>query len=153
MRGHYVIDSESWEAVETYRAEFTPNTRGSVNYYYTNALAALNQQKIEAAKQALNKLMMTPESVERNIQMDQIKAIMLIEEGLENEGIELLKKTAETESALPIDFGPPVIVKPSYELLGDILLEMGKADEAREAYKKQLERTPERRRSLLGMNE
>lgn len=153
MRGHYVVDSKNWEAADMYNAEFTPNTRGSVNYYYTNALAALNQQKMDAAKQALDKLMLTPESVERNIQMDQIKAIMLIEEGLENEGIDLLKKTAEAESALPIDFGPPVIVKPSYELLGDILSEVGKADDAREAYKKQLERTPERRRSLLGLNE
>lgn len=153
MRGHYVVDSKNWEAADMYNAEFTPNMRGSVNYYYTNALAALNQQKMDAAKQALDKLMMTPESVERNIQMDQIKAIMLIEEGLENEGIDLLKKTAEAESALPIDFGPPVIVKPSYELLGDILSEMGKADDAREAYKKQLERTPERRISLLGLNE
>ena len=108
---------------------------------------------MDEAKQALDKLMETPESVERNIQMDQIKAIMLVKEGHQNEGIELLTKTAEVEAGLPIDFGPPVIVKPSYELLGDVLSEMGKYDEANAAYNKQLERTPERRRSLSGLNE
>ncbi len=153
MRGHYVADTKDWKAADSFNAEFTPGTRGAVNYYFTSALAALHLDRMDEAKQALDKLMETPESVERNIQMDQIKAIMLVKEGHQNEGIELLTKTAEVEAGLPIDFGPPVIVKPSYELLGDVLSEMGKYDEANAAYNKQLERTPERRRSLSGLNE
>jgi predicted negative regulator of RcsB-dependent stress response len=93
----------------------------------------------------------TTESVERNIQRDQIKALIMINEGKHDEGLSLLRKTAEREASLPIDFGPPVIVKPSYELLGDVLSEMGSASEAMEAYSKQLERTPERRISLMGL--
>jgi tetratricopeptide (TPR) repeat protein len=153
MRGHYVVDSENWKAADMFNTEFNPGIRGAVNYYYTTALAALNQENMAEAKQALDKLSQTSESVERNIQMDQINALMLVREGKQNEGIELLEKTAEVEAGLPIDFGPPVIVKPSYELLGDILSEMGRFDEANEAYNKQLERTPERRRSLSGLNE
>ena len=82
--------------------------------------------------------------------MDQIKGLLLIEEGNEDQGIELLKKAAVAESELPIDFGPPSIVKPSFELLGDVLLNAERYEEALEAYEKQLDRTPKRRRSVLG---
>ncbi|MFP8489452.1 tetratricopeptide repeat protein [Gracilimonas sp. Q87] len=152
MRGHYVVDSENWKAAEVWSGKFDPNTRGAVNYYYTSALAALKQGKVSLAKKALDNLTQTPRSVERNIQTDQIKALLLMEEGKLSEGLSLLRKTAEVEADLPIDFGPPVIVKPSYELLGEVLSEVGKIIEANEAYEKQLERTPDRRRSLQGLN-
>jgi len=151
MRGHFVVDSEQWEAADTWTGNYDLNTRGAVNYFFTTALAAINQGDISTAKQALNSLSKTTESVERDIQRDQVKALIMIDEGKHDEGLSLLKKTAEREASLPIDFGPPVIVKPSYELLGDVLSEIGSSSEAIEAYRKQLERTPERRVSLMGL--
>jgi tetratricopeptide (TPR) repeat protein len=75
---------------------------------------------------------------------------MLIESGDTEKGLEVLNEAVTAESNLPVDFGPPTIVKPSYELLGDVLSDLGRYDEAMEAYEKQLERTPDRRLSLIG---
>lgn len=153
MRGHQIVDTERWASAENWKANYESGNRAGINYFYTSALAAVKLGDTERSRQFLDKLMDTPESEERNIQMNQIKSLLLIEEGNPQEGLTLLKETVQAESELPLDFGPPTIVKPSYELLADVLLDMGRYREAVEAYEKQLERTPDRRRSLLGMEQ
>lgn len=150
MRGHQVIDAENWDGVDTWTAEYDTDTQGSLNYFYTSAMAALMRGNESAARQNLSKMLELPESAEGNIQADQIKSLLLIEEGNPEEGLQLLREAVAAELELPVDFGPPTIVKPSLELLGDVLLKMEKYGEAVEAYEKQLERTPKRRLSLLG---
>lgn len=150
MRGHQVVDSENWSGVETWTAEYDADTRGSLNYFYTSALAALRMENETTARQHLNSMLKLSQNAERDIQADQIKSLLLIEEGNTEEGLKLLKEAVAAELELPVDFGPPTIVKPSLELLGDVLLEMERYGEAVEAYERQLERTPKRRRSLLG---
>ncbi|MEQ8523883.1 tetratricopeptide repeat protein [Gracilimonas sp.] len=150
MRGHFVVDSEMWVAAEEWKAEYETGNRAGQNYFFTSAFAAIKMGELEKARENLDKLMEVPESPDRNIQMNQIKSLLLIEEGNKDEGFELLKETAVAESELPIDFGPPTIVKPSYELLAEVLMEAGNYEEAIDAYEKQLERTPKRRKSWLG---
>ncbi|WP_421772930.1 tetratricopeptide repeat protein [Gracilimonas sp.] len=150
MRGHFIVDGEMWSEAEEWTAEYDEGNRAGQNYFFTSAFAAIKMGELEKARQNLGKLMEVPESPERNIQMNQIKSLLLLEEGNEDEGMQLLKETAVAESQLPIDFGPPTIVKPSYELLGDVLMKMNKYKEAMIAYGKQLERTPKRIRSVLG---
>jgi tetratricopeptide (TPR) repeat protein len=149
MRGHYIVDTELWVAADEWKAKYDPGNRSGQNYFFTSALAAVKMNNIDKAQQNLDKLMETPENKERNIQVDQIKSLVLIEEGKIDQGIDLLKKTAQSESELPLDFGPPTIVKPSYELLGDVLMDHGKYKEAFEAYEAQLDRTPRRKHSFL----
>lgn len=150
MRGHQIVDSENWSAADDWSASYDEDTQGSLNYFYTSALAALKTGKVNESKQYLSNMRELPENSERNIQMNQIKSLLLIEEGNTEDGIKLLKQAVEAELELPVDFGPPTIVKPSLELLGDVLLKMEKYGEAVKAYGKQLERTPKRRLSLLG---
>lgn len=150
MRGHFIVDSEIWAAAEEWNADYETGNRAGQNYFFTSAYAAIKMGQLEKARQNLDKLMEVPESPERNIQVSQIKSLLLIEEGNEEQGLKLLKEAVVAESELPIDFGPPTIVKPSYELLGDVLLHMKEYEKAADAYEKQLERTPKRTRSLLG---
>ncbi|MGK7371575.1 MAG: tetratricopeptide repeat protein, partial [Candidatus Halalkalibacterium sp. M3_1C_030] len=150
MRGHQIIDAENWTGADTWTADYDTDTQGSLNYFYTSALAAIMRGNDSTARQNLRKMMELPESAERNIQSDQIKSLLLVDEGNPEEGLQLLKDAVSAELELPVDFGPPTIVKPSLELLGDVLLKMEKYGEAVEAYEKQLERTPKRRLSLLG---
>ncbi|NGP77776.1 hypothetical protein G3570_14100 [Balneolaceae bacterium YR4-1] len=150
MRGHQIVDSENWSGADTWTAKYDTDTQGSLNYFYTSALAALMRDKESTARENLNKILKLPQSAERDIQADQIKSLLLIEEGNPQEGLKLLRETVAAELELPVDFGPPTIVKPSLELLGDVLLEMENYGEAVEAYERQLERTPKRRLSLLG---
>lgn len=52
---------------------------------------------------------------------------------------------------MALEFGPPVIEKPTFELLGDELLSLGRHAEAEQAYRSALARAPGRTRSLQGL--
>ncbi len=52
---------------------------------------------------------------------------------------------------MPVDFGPPTVVRPSHELLGETLLGFGRASEARAELERQLARTPGRAATLLAL--
>lgn len=45
---------------------------------------------------------------------------------------------------MPFEFGPPSIYKPTDELLGDLLLELHRPSEARDAFQVALARSPGR---------
>ncbi|MDX1592409.1 MAG: hypothetical protein R3283_10620 [Balneolaceae bacterium] len=153
MRGHYVIDSENWEDADNWESSIGSDFEPDRNFYFTDAFAAIHQNDPVEAAVHLQNLEQTQESPERDIQIDQIRGLLLIAEGETDEGLALIRRAVTAESGLPVDFGPPTIVKPSYELLGDILMEMGNYSEANDAYQKQLERTPNRLRSVLGAEE
>jgi len=79
------------------------------------------------------------------------EAVAALAQGRTDEGLGLLRKAAEAEAALPPPFGPPALQKPSYELLGDELLALGRKTEAAEAYARALAAAPGRRLSLAGL--
>jgi len=54
------------------------------------------------------------------------------------------KEAADLEAGLPIFFGPPMVDKPSRELLGELLLAQGRYEEAAAAFRTQLAATPNR---------
>lgn len=152
MRAHQVTDSKNREVAQKFTPEYEydADSPGARNYFFASAYAALKTGDIAKAKEHLETLKQAPEEKERDIQAKQLEGLILIEEGNTEQGLDLLKEAVADELELPIDFGPPVIVKPSSELLGDILFEIGKHGEALEAYERQLERTPKRKLSLEG---
>jgi tetratricopeptide (TPR) repeat protein len=79
------------------------------------------------------------------------EAVLLLARGETDPGIQALEAAAQAEVALPPEFGPPALQKPSYELLGDELLSLGRKREAAEAYRKALAAAPNRRLSVLGL--
>lgn len=81
----------------------------------------------------------------------QIAALLKTLAGDRAGGVELARQAASIDDGLPIPFGPPLAPKPPYELVGDLLLEMGQADEARRAYQTALARTPRRPLAVLGL--
>ncbi len=81
----------------------------------------------------------------------QVDALEKIQEGKTDEGIALLRKIGEAESAMPLEFGPPPIQKPTNELLGDLLLAAGRNAEAEQAYRSTLARAPGRTLALQGL--
>ena len=66
-------------------------------------------------------------------------------------GVSLLEKAVAAEDALPLEFGPPEIVEPTYETLGKALLELGRRDEAKAAFQRATERTPLRKPATDGL--
>ena len=78
-------------------------------------------------------------------------ALIEIAEGNSASGLAALEKAAAAELALPIVFGPPMIFKPSYEILGEMHLAKGRRAEAATAFEKSLKLAPGRRLSLAGL--
>ena len=83
--------------------------------------------------------------------VDQGVAVVALARGDRDEGLKLLLASAEAESALPQPFGPPILAKPSAELLGDEYLAMERKDEAASAYRRALATMPGRQLSLSAL--
>jgi hypothetical protein len=66
-------------------------------------------------------------------------------EGKTKEAVSELQSMAEKEHKMPVDFGPPAIEKPTDELLGELLLQLHRPSEARDAFQTALARTPGRK--------
>jgi predicted negative regulator of RcsB-dependent stress response len=81
------------------------------------------------------------------------EAVVALAKGDRESGLALLSACADAEAKLPPPFGPPVLAKPSAELLGDELLAVGRKPEAAAAYERALAAAPGRRRSLEGLKE
>ena len=64
--------------------------------------------------------------------------------------LELMGRAVELEVGLPLAFGPPGIVKPSPELLGEMLLGLDRPSEAGAQFATALDRAPRRSLSLAG---
>ncbi len=60
------------------------------------------------------------------------------------------QNAADYEASLPVDFGPPIAFKPARELEGEILLDLGRGEDALTAFEAALARTPNRILSLAG---
>jgi tetratricopeptide (TPR) repeat protein len=81
----------------------------------------------------------------------ELRAATLHAEGRSHEAVALLREAAALEDAMAYEFGPPVIVKPTHELLGETLLSLDRPAEAQHAFERSLQRTPGRTLSLLGL--
>ena len=79
------------------------------------------------------------------------EAVTALARGDRDRGMQLLAAAAVAEAALPQPFGPPVLAKPSAEMLGDEYRQMGRAAEAADAYRRSLAMTPMRQLSLAGL--
>src|SRR5207245_5688919 len=81
----------------------------------------------------------------------QLGAMIQVAQGDMRQAVDVLRAAAAAEAKLPYDFGPPMIDTPSYELLGEVLLDINDAKEARAAFEKALTRAPDRTTALGGL--
>ena len=77
--------------------------------------------------------------------------MLALAEGDDETALRLLREAVNRQTSMPFRYGPPRISKPTSELLGDVLLELGRADQASLAYQDQLSRSLMRTNSLLGL--
>jgi tetratricopeptide (TPR) repeat protein len=80
----------------------------------------------------------------------EVAALNEARKGSVDEAISSMKRATQLEEEMSPPSGPPDLIKPSHELLGEILLRAGRAKEAAEQFAISLARQPNRARSLLG---
>ncbi len=156
-RAAYVVETEDWKG-EAARMDVNVEGLGAqarATDAFVLGLSAYKRGEEELARSSLAQILelseREPERPVVAILRDELKALLLLDEGREEDAVAMLTKAAEKERAMPFEFGPPSPVKPSDELLGEVLLSSGRAEEAQEAFSRALERAPKRVRSLDGL--
>ena len=84
------------------------------------------------------------------ITVDQLHAALTAAEGKSEDAVKEMQNVSAQEDALPLEFGPPNIEKPTDEMLGELLLQLKRPAEAREAFQAALARNPGRKLSVEG---
>ena len=147
MRAHHLINSEDWSDTSLL---FSIDSTG-----VSPVMLAMNNFTIAYRALKLGRVVLDPDDLAR---LDPSPVMKLEIEGLirlaqqdTSRGLTLLRQATTIEDTLPMAFGPPDIVKPSHELLGEQLLALGRPDEARHAFQRALALAPRRLRSLVGL--
>ena len=81
----------------------------------------------------------------------ELQALIFFREGDAETALQLLADAAKDENARPMEYGPPYVSKPSSELMGEMLLTLGRPGEAIAHFETALKRNTGRTLSLLGL--
>jgi tetratricopeptide (TPR) repeat protein len=169
MRSRYLIDSGEWSgpvaAIQVnvgnlISAEFTrdwTDAYGAVRYGKLDAATAAIARSKDSTKRyvaAATAAGIAPEDPAQRlpkIEQQQLDGLLLLKRGRSKEGVALVSEAAAGERAIPMEFGPPSLDKPANELLGEVLLELGRTKEACEAFQAAQAIAPGRGQSLMGL--
>ena len=149
MRAHHILNTEDWDL----GSRWTYSPRGDeerLSYEFANAFAALREGNAKRARR-LGAGAAKPKSPYSALHLDELRGLVEIADGKSEAGISTLRAAAEAEDALPFAFGPPRVFKPTFELLGEELLRLGRSSESEAAYRRANERNPGRTLSVRGL--
>jgi tetratricopeptide (TPR) repeat protein len=164
MRAHYLVVSERWsDPAATWRME-TPRA-GTVSRAmdaFALAYAALRRGERAGAESGLAAVRALARSLEGDssyvgnrrvpgILAAELEALLLWDRGKREEAVAVLRELTREEDSFPAEFGPPDVVKPTHELLGEFLLELKRPAEAQAQFVRALELAPGRSQALLGL--
>ena len=158
MFARYIFDTEKWDDAENWLAPVGVDIP-SPHYNFARAFAATRLGQLDKARtlmadmrpggQGNSEIILVAEEVA--ILQLELDAILAMSEGDHEKALELLREAVTRHTSMPFRYGPPRISKPTAELLGDVLMELGRAEQASLAYQDQLSRTLLRTNSLLGL--
>ncbi len=164
MRARYIFGSERWDdQVLGWEIELTDaSRRDRAIDAFTHGYAALRLGRRETAGHFLGVLGViadepgedeTPNAaaIPRILQLE-LEAMLTYDAGLMDEALLAAREATLLEDGLPLEFGPPDIVKPTHELMGEMLLAFKRPTEASREFQAALLLAPKRSRSLLGLS-
>ena len=158
-----VIETERWEWIDNFPQPegWKPKGFSKSGYHFIRGFSSAMQGKINEAEKHLVILHDLKQKGFRenyfkriqNLEVWELEikaAIALFQKDFAT-AIELSKKATSIEAKLPSPSGPPRILKPTYELLGEVYLKSGKPLRAQKEFSISLSRHSNRIRSLVGM--
>jgi tetratricopeptide (TPR) repeat protein len=169
MRSRYLVDTGLWHGeVAGWSVDMGGALMPEFIHAFGTGFAAAEDGNLPAAQESLATLDRIlpqlpavfdqealpagdPERPVPGIQRLQLQAAILDAESHTDQGVAAMQQAVEAGKNLPYAFGPPEPAKPSYELLGELLLKEHEAPQAREAFEASLKRAPRRTESLLGL--
>ena len=171
MWARYIIDTEEWSGEQARWQPALGTAPGPRQTYYfarsfaagrrgdlveaRSSQAALLLANGEATKRAVDAHDRSPERLEsakRASILDlELQGVIASAEGKHDEAVTALTQATAIEDGTAYAFGPPYIEKPSHELLGEELLLIKRAGEARTEFERALKTTPRRPLALRGL--
>jgi tetratricopeptide (TPR) repeat protein len=171
MRARYLLDTEDWTSdVMAWSVPTVGRHDAELLAAFVDGYAGVKRSRRQDAAEALDRLRAARAALDRDMQMQpppdgtanaargwarildlQLSAVIQHANGNGTRAIEQLREAATLEDRLPYEFGPPFIDKPSYELLGEVLLQDSEAKLALDVFERALARTPDRPAALLGL--
>lgn len=164
MRGTAVIESQQWQGPAVSMVIDTASLGSEAGWdIFTTGYAAAQRGDIATSRESqksLEKMINTihahpvtdhETALYLDILDDDLSGLISSKTGDMSAAITLVQRAAATYESMAFDFGPPPILKPPQELLGELLLKDGKPKQAREAFETSLKRAPNRALSLLGL--
>lgn len=162
MIGRYLIESRRWNAAPTGGQRLVDRSFDGANASMVLAvgMAAAELGELPRARQALGVLTRlrqreegrkSSELAARVAVMEKtVQALVHLREGQADSALSRAREAAEIESRMAPPSGPPHPAKPAQEFYGELLLRLGRSQEAVAAFEYALVRTPGRSVSLLG---
>jgi tetratricopeptide (TPR) repeat protein len=86
-----------------------------------------------------------------DILQKELQALLRQTHATAGDALRLAREATALEDRMPVEYGPPPDVKPAHELLGEMLLQAGRAAEAQREFARALELAPKRALSLRGL--
>ena len=148
MRANHLINAEAWTDTSV---RFPIDSSGAspaslAMDAFAIGYADLQQGNLAGARDRLSRLDAAP------VLRLELEGLLRIAHQDIAGGLALLRQATAIEDTMPMAFGPPDIMKPSHELLGEQLLKLGRNAEAKRAFQRALALAPGRLRSLLGLH-
>jgi tetratricopeptide (TPR) repeat protein len=155
MRAHFVLNTERWsDSVLAWGMNIDDNPDATAVDAFVLGYAALRRGDRAAVPPQLARLQTAADSSEyptARVLALSLAAAIAAEDGAFARAEQLLEEATGIEDSLPAAYGPPDIAKPSWELLGELLLTRGRAAEAQTAFTHALALAPKRALSLRGL--
>lgn len=145
-------------------------TQGMVGYenrnkeVLSNAITELNEMQVNAETKMVFGSPKMCSGVSRNLQppsINEVNSVKVLEHQLSalqalmnSDDIateKWMQAATKLEASTTFNYGPPNIVKPSFEMYGEWLMSKDRKVEAKKQFEKGLERAPNRRLSMIGL--
>ncbi|MCC5915137.1 MAG: tetratricopeptide repeat protein [Balneolaceae bacterium] len=168
-QARYYLEQQMWEeaaGLDLYHPaaiDWNLYPGATALFYYARGLGAARSGDLELAESEQNRIEEAVAKMREDgnvywAYMTQalskaINAWVLYEQGEIEEALALLNDAAELEESMDKHPITPGEVLPVRELHAEMLYQEGRIEEAREAFEKSLERTPNRRNALKGVDE
>jgi tetratricopeptide (TPR) repeat protein len=152
MRARYVIETASWPLLAT------ESNFGNAYELFAIGVSAARSRNPALASRALQALGQRVEDPREGdlrpaiaIMAQELTGLIALAGDRRDEAIAALRGAASAEVQLPAPLGLPTPIKPASELLGEVLVEIGRPAEAIPFFEAALKRNANRSLSMLGL--
>jgi tetratricopeptide (TPR) repeat protein len=152
MRARDAIESADWTRLAS------KNNFANANELFAIGFSAANvgdRERAERARQALVERAGDPREGDLRpaiaIMERELAGTIAHASGRRDDAVRILRDAAQLEANLPAPLGLPAPLKPAPELLGELLVTLGRPREAIPFFDQALARNPNRTRSVLGL--